>query len=774
MQSIAFSVGFDGYSSEAITSDLLGTNMLFHADRTSVGSDFRSVINQIGVQVIRYPGGTVAEEYFDLRNPNARVQSNILDIMSGVQNIRTKDVTTLSEFLSYSQEIGCRPTIVLPTYRYFDPRTGTVTPEAEAEIRDFVRELLLGQYGAIENVVLELGNEWYQTQFSWTEQQFGEIQAIIAGWIDNEARDLALRDNLILLAQSGRTLAENQYLASLFEAPGTSSINGVLTHLYGTNATGNPLGIGSGIGIRLQQINDAWQTTLDDNFKLAVTEWNVGENGEGNTLINGLMRLAPLMRIFCEMVSNGVDLALIWSTQTSGPAGLSQTEGTGNSLSPTGYFYSMLSHSLIDLSLVDSGSSPMIRNGAGDTVGYNYTFANDASVVSYFVSGIEDAIVIEADLSTYVAQGAYVYLAILGASPGDTGIGYWSNVAVRYETALDLSISDGGGWLFNYQIGSYELVELHIVYDQGIIISGDSQSAIDDFLTGTQFADQISGNLGNDSIFGASGDDTLAGGDGNDMLFGGNGRDWLYGGAGNDILDGGNWHDTLIGGDGDDSLFGGNGNDLLNMGDGGGSAQGGEGEDTLSFADASQGVSVWSFEGAVEIGDRLVQFSQIEIIRGSLYGDRFSVALNDRFYFGEAGNDVFTIRNGENNFINMGSGNDIAFLYQGQSCRLEGGAGDDTFMTFSGQNTLVGGEGNDTFMFFGDEGNVLEFYAGDGADEVCGFRTGIDRLEVYGIEDWELSVFVSLQGTVLDFGAQGSILVKDAFDLDISNDLLFL
>jgi len=74
----------------------------------------------------------------------------------------------------------------------------------------------------------------------------------------------------------------------------------------------------------------------------------------------------------------------------------------------------------------------------------------------------------------------------------------------------------------------------------------------DDILTSGNLAIsvQISGNGGNDILYGGAGSDSLWGSDGNDLVAGDNGHDQL---AGNDGID------VLLGGDGDDNLFGGSG-----------------------------------------------------------------------------------------------------------------------------------------------------------------------------------------------------------------------
>ncbi len=90
--------------------------------------------------------------------------------------------------------------------------------------------------------------------------------------------------------------------------------------------------------------------------------------------------------------------------------------------------------------------------------------------------------------------------------------------------------------------------------------SGDSDiiygGAGNDLIYGASGPDQIYGDDGNDRIFGQFGDDVLYGGPGNDSLAGQAGNDTLWGGAGNDHLGGGTGDDMLYGEDGDDVITG--------------------------------------------------------------------------------------------------------------------------------------------------------------------------------------------------------------------------
>jgi Ca2+-binding RTX toxin-like protein len=81
--------------------------------------------------------------------------------------------------------------------------------------------------------------------------------------------------------------------------------------------------------------------------------------------------------------------------------------------------------------------------------------------------------------------------------------------------------------------------------------AGDVYVSIED-LAGGFYADTISGDLGNNRLFGREGADQLHGRDGNDYLNGGAHNDTLDGGVGNDTMRGGQNADTFVFDDGAD------------------------------------------------------------------------------------------------------------------------------------------------------------------------------------------------------------------------------
>ena len=118
-----------------------------------------------------------------------------------------------------------------------------------------------------------------------------------------------------------------------------------------------------------------------------------------------------------------------------------------------------------------------------------------------------------------------------------------------YDTQLD----------FDIQIEVIDSSSSDATY-AGLYAYEKNGSISDDWLEGSQYADDIYGDYGNDIIFGNAGDDLLFGGTGD--IFSGYsysdyfGDDYLYGGAGNDGLFGENGDDILFGGSGDDWLEG--------------------------------------------------------------------------------------------------------------------------------------------------------------------------------------------------------------------------
>ena len=310
----------------------------------------------------------------------------------------------------------------------------------------------------------------------------------------------------------------------------------------------------------------------------------------------------------------------------------------------------------------------------------------------------------------------------------------------------------------------------------------DTLSEIEN-VAGSDHADTLSGDAGDNVLTGGAGDDTLIGGGGNDTLDGGLGDDvfrftgaqagdvyTVAGEAGTDTIDlsefngsqitddgstitvdlgggqsftinysgveniiGADQDDTLTGSVGDNTLIGGGGGDTFNAGTGNDTYDGGTGTDTVDYSGVGSGVDV-NLESGSASGAGNDTLSGIENVVGSEQSDTLT---------GDAGDNV----------LSAGAGNDT----------VQGGAGDDT---------LDGGAGTDTVDYSGAAGAVqVDLTAGtgtggDGNDTLSGFEniTGSDHDDTLTGDDNANVIAGGAGNDVIDAGAGDDTLVGGAGD----------
>lgn len=221
-------------------------------------------------------------------------------------------------------------------------------------------------------------------------------------------------------------------------------------------------------------------------------------------------------------------------------------------------------------------------------------------------------------------------------------------------------------------------------------------------IIGTNFADRLTGNGGDNVLSGLGGNDILNGGGGADTLNGGSGNDTLNGGAGIDTLNGGTGNDTITS-DGDGGTYRGEaGNDTMRSGLGDEFMDGGAGTDLIDH-------TIWDFNYTFDMATGLTDFG------GETYLNFENVRMGD-------GNDTVT-GNASNNVI-------------------EGGLGNDTLSGLGGTDRLIGGGGADTLTSGGSGSagpNVFVYRSVSDStlfsrDTITDFASGPDRLDVSGID----------------------------------------
>ncbi|QHQ34707.1 G8 domain-containing protein [Algicella marina] len=222
-------------------------------------------------------------------------------------------------------------------------------------------------------------------------------------------------------------------------------------------------------------------------------------------------------------------------------------------------------------------------------------------------------------------------------------------------------------------LGGYTEAWLTItVTEPGVALTG---SGARDHITGDAGDNMLYGYRSADWLDGGDGDDTLSGGIGNDRLSGGAGEDLLRGGTGNDRASGGDGADRIAGMDGDDSLFGGDGDDKVFGGAGSDRVFGGGGDDFLRGGSGDDAINGGG--GA----DRIVGNTGNDALTGGNGRDIFQFALGDGhdaiLDFAD-GIDLINLRPtglAYSEITVTASGGDAVVTYGSDSIVIEGAAG---------------------------------------------------------------------------------------------------
>ncbi|MBD2601468.1 Calx-beta domain-containing protein [Microcystis viridis] len=340
---------------------------------------------------------------------------------------------------------------------------------------------------------------------------------------------------------------------------------------------------------------------------------------------------------------------------------------------------------------------------------------------------------------------------------GDTGDDYFTT------DAGNDTINGGSGndrYNANYSNASSGLT---MTYDtatgSGTITVGtetDTFTSIESFdgFKGTEYNDVIFGGTASEdwsNLSGGSGNDTISGNAGNDRIYGEDGNDVLNGGADNDQLYGGNGNDAVNGDTGDDYFTNDAGNDTIN---------GGSGFDRYeaNYSNASSGLTMTydtaTGSGTITVGTETDTFTSIESFDG-FKGTEY----NDVIFGGTASEDWSNLSGGSgNDTISGNAGNDRIYGEDGNDV-LNGGADNDQLYgqnnndTLQGTNNgigeqdyLEGGTGNDRFILadttktFYDDGNSTLPGDYDYAT-IADFNTTDDIIQLRGSSgDYLLSV----------------------------------
>ncbi|SIS75374.1 hypothetical protein SAMN05421759_1032 [Roseivivax lentus] len=458
-----------------------GGNILASRDELSEETGFADLVEDLGVTSLRYPGGSLTENYFDITDPDAEIVVN-----EGGQEC---SFIALSDFMAFAASEGLSVVIVLPTRDFLSEETDAngdryVDLDEEA-LRGFVNDVVSGVYGDATIDAFEIGNEyWGSGEMSSVE--YGRLAAEMTRIIDDELAQMAdahpEAEEIDLIVQSGynynyASLTDDyaeyptaeEVVAALHEDYGTSfgdeiigssgsvnwtlvanelilqsfeteeakeAVDGVVTHLYSKGSV-NP----ANRTFQLDMVDQTWGEEFED-IDIYVTEWNqAGNSGHYDREEDyGLYQSHEMLNTLEEMVYMGVDQAQVWPLLQNTANAL--CEGfTYDELTAPGEMFSMMAESLPGKAILDFDETSRETEAEGENADV-HGFYGDGEVVFFIASIADETAVEEIDLSSMFTSISSATITVLGVaeeqSPGDN-----SSDAVLTEIPLEEVFQDG-------------------------------------------------------------------------------------------------------------------------------------------------------------------------------------------------------------------------------------------------------------------------------------------------------------------------------------------
>ncbi len=298
-------------------------------------------------------------------------------------------------------------------------------------------------------------------------------------------------------------------------------------------------------------------------------------------------RVVGLSQAHFAVYTSGTRTNIVNHGQISGPYAVSLS-GTDSVLTNTGLIEA--------LSGVGSNVGGVLMYGDSETVMnsghiFGKSFGVGARVSAPTNGTIINSGQITGDVGVLFESGTDVRLENSGTITGTSGKALYLDIDKAYVLNTgtivgDVEFDNTGGFLKN----SGEIHGDVILDETGSYYKG----AVDGWASGG-----VRGNIGNDTIYGASGFDYIEGGEGNDYVKGRAGNDRIFADEGADTVRGNDGDDEIEGNKGTDLLFGGRGDDTIRGGGGNDTIKGGSGDDELTGG-SNADVFIFGFRSGID------------------------------------------------------------------------------------------------------------------------------------------------------------------------------
>ncbi len=487
-------------SSNDYHQDLFGANILANRDQLGEDGTYDDAGSALGVTHIRYPGGSLTEDYFDISDPD---KASDIDPDTG----REVGLLPYTEFMTYAEENDIDVTIVLPTRNFLSEETDAdghrYADIDEDALRGFIQDTLNGEYGEPTIRAFEIGNEYWGSG-EMDSLEYGRVASRMAEILNEEIDSHAESDtafaDIDILVQNGQNygsarLADdydhldtaeeqleaimedynveldesfvfnsgevswarvaNEIIISEFDTEAErDAVDGIIAHIY-SKGDEKP----NSREYDLNVIESTWEAELGE-LDTYVTEWNLraSRTSWDPEEQYGLRQAHEMLNMTEVFVEHDVDAAHVWAIQQNNLTNLAGNEGGDGRLTVPGEMFRMMNETLPGTRPIDFVSDDNNEHEAVQDDASVHGFYAEDRLVLFIASNTEDPQNAVIDMSQIIDGIGDIHVDILGVKDGYNPT---SPDALAEVTEMDGDRMFEDGILIA-QMNGYEIVRVEI------------------------------------------------------------------------------------------------------------------------------------------------------------------------------------------------------------------------------------------------------------------------------------------------------------------------